>query len=94
MNAPDYQIEQAGQRLVDLMVYYQESQTLKEFNRMIDDVFQKNGVEHDAPIPAQLAEKIGSEAAVRLAKHRFGLPHEEKMTFAELLQRAAKSQGD
>jgi len=41
-----------------------------------------------------LAEKIGGKIAERITKHQFGLPHEEKMTFAELLERAAKGPGD
>lgn len=86
--APDYQIDQAKQRLVDLMEYYFESQRPKELNRIIDDVFQKNGIEKNAPISRDLVEKLSGEIAERVTKYRLGLPHEEKMTFAELLERA------
>jgi hypothetical protein len=90
LSAPDYQIDQARQRLADLMTYYFDSQRPEEFSRIIEDVFQKNGIERDARIPADLANRLSGEIAVRVAKHQFGLPHEEKLTFAEMQERELK----
>jgi HNH endonuclease len=90
LNKPDYQVDQAKQRLVDLMEYYFESQRPKEFGRMIEDVLQKNGLRENDAIPQVLAEKLGREMAERITKYQFGLPHEEKMTLEELLARARR----
>jgi hypothetical protein len=44
LSPPDYQVEQAKQRLADMTEYYFGSQTPKELDRMIEDVLQKTGV--------------------------------------------------
>lgn len=91
LSAPEYTIDSSKKRIGCLMDYYFKSSMQDEWGRIIEHVFQQNGLQKDTAIPVELAHKISGEIALRVTKHQLGLPHEEKATFAEMQERAAKN---
>jgi hypothetical protein len=69
------------------MSYYTESGRSAEFERIIRDILEKNGLREGDQVPPELAHKISGEVAFRAAMHQFGLPFEEKVMVSELLPR-------
>jgi hypothetical protein len=84
---PEYEISDGRERLVSFTSYYTESGRYAEFERIIRDVLEKNGLQEGDRIPQELAHKISGEIAHRAAMHQFGLPFEEKVMVSELLAR-------
>lgn len=92
LSAPEYNLEDVRVRLARFHAHYAESKTPDEFERMIVDVLEKNGLQQGGPVSAALAHKIGGELGLRVAMHRLGLPFEEKATLAELMRRYRKQE--
>lgn len=90
LSTPEYSLEDVRERLARFQVHYAESKTPDEFERMIVDVLEKNGLRQGDSVPAALAHTIGGELGLRVAMHRSGLPFEEKATLAELMRRYRK----
>ncbi|UWU66098.1 HNH endonuclease [Bradyrhizobium sp. NC92] len=84
---PEYEVGDARERIASLISYYTESGRSGEFERIIRDVLEKNGLREGDRIPQELAHKICGEIAHRAAMHQFGLPFEEKVMVSDLLAR-------
>jgi hypothetical protein len=81
---PEYDVSEARARFEGLLSHYTESGRSDEFERIIRDVLEKNGLREGDPIPVDLAHKISGEIAHRAAMHQVGLPFQEQMTFPQL----------
>jgi hypothetical protein len=91
LDSPDYsdEFQRARERLNEVMRHHFDSQKPRELNRIIADVFEKNGIhnEHEPITDLQLRNKIIFDISRRLASHALGLPYVENITGEEIAAR-------
>lgn len=86
---PDYPDDfvRAQSRFSAMMERYFELAAPKAREAIVEDCFSQLQLEPNAPIPLEKAQILSKMIAERVTAHTFGLKHEEKMTFDELLKR-------
>lgn len=91
LNNPDFDLSRSRTRLTAAVAKSQEDGLKCEIDRIADSVFQKHGLQLDAPLndPAQLKSIIG-EVATRVAHHVMNIPYEEVVTGESLLAQVKK----
>jgi hypothetical protein len=91
LDSPDYtdEFKRAHERFEAVFRHHAETQRERELNRIVADVFAKNGIvdEHEPITDPQLRDKIAGEISRRFALHALGLPYVEDVTGEEIVAR-------
>jgi len=82
---PAYEIERARERLIRMMEYHTDQSRKSEYDRIVDDVFDRHGINGEIQVsdPA-LTQLIFNEIAERIGAHAMRLRHERQLSPEEI----------
>jgi hypothetical protein len=91
LDSPDYtdELKRARERFTAAVQHHFDTQRERELNRIIADVFDKNGIvdEHEPIRDPALWQEITGEITHRFALHMLGLPYIESVSGEDIVAR-------
>jgi hypothetical protein len=84
--APDHSLERARNRVIAVGREYVERTRPAEIGRIVDEVFDKYGIPEGALVGDAALKPMWNELAQRMASWALSLPHEDKLTAAQLAE--------
>jgi len=84
--APDHSLERARNRVIAVGREYVERTRPAEIGRIVDEVFDKYGIPEGALVGVAALKPMWNELAQRMVSWALSLPHEDKLTAAQLAE--------
>lgn len=81
LSSPAFDINDAHNNFLKLVNYCHERARSAEFERIVDSLCKKYGVEEGQDIPLDIRQKMIAEASLQFVSYMFSIPYEEKVTF-------------